>query len=278
VRNGVPENVCSRRRQRCQFSGGYLGSVNPFDRTARNGRGHCFCFWSPFRPLTSPFATPGHPRPRSSLAFDSRREAGVCEESITELFKFVSNIEISFMPGEFIIEVYRRTRGGEGNPRARDGMRTEVRRREGGGGGELFVFRSTIVSYCPSPSGFLPPPRLRACSFRRRVGRGGGRGGRSEGRGRDGGGGGERERERLRCASRRRRLPFNFARKRKLAGPPRKWAANRKKTVALNGAWFVKSYCLGRGVRRVPKANRSISRIGECAIAVYLRIEAERNG
>jgi hypothetical protein len=107
---------------------------------------------------------------------------------------------------------------------------------------------------------------------------GGGRGGRSEGRGRDGGGGGERERERLRCASRRRRLPFNFARKRKLAGPPRKWAANRKKTVALNGAWFVKSYCLGRGVRRVPKANRSISRIGECAIAVYLRIEAERNG
>lgn len=27
-----------------------------------------------------------------------------------ELFKFVSNIEISFMPGELIIEVYRRTR------------------------------------------------------------------------------------------------------------------------------------------------------------------------
>jgi len=186
----VPENVCSRRRQRCQFSGGYLGSVNPFDRTARNGRGHCFCFWSPFRPLTSPFATPGHPRPRSSLAFDSRREAGVCEESITELFKFVSNIEISFMPGEFIIEVYRRTRGGEGNPRARDGMRTEVRRREGGGGGELFVFRSTIVSYCPSPSGFLPPPRLRACSFRRRVGRGGGG---AEGRRGGGGMGAEAE-------------------------------------------------------------------------------------
>lgn len=33
-----------------------------------------------------------------------------CEESIMELFKFVSNIEISFMPGELIIEVYRRTR------------------------------------------------------------------------------------------------------------------------------------------------------------------------
>lgn len=32
-----------------------------------------------------------------------------CEESIMELFKFVSNIEISFMPGELIIEVYRRT-------------------------------------------------------------------------------------------------------------------------------------------------------------------------
>lgn len=27
-----------------------------------------------------------------------------------ELFKFVSNIEISFMPGELIIEVYRRMR------------------------------------------------------------------------------------------------------------------------------------------------------------------------
>lgn len=27
-----------------------------------------------------------------------------------ELFKFVSNIEISFMPGKLIIEVYRRTR------------------------------------------------------------------------------------------------------------------------------------------------------------------------
>lgn len=33
-----------------------------------------------------------------------------CEESIMELFKFVSNIEISFMLGELIIEVYRRTR------------------------------------------------------------------------------------------------------------------------------------------------------------------------
>lgn len=31
---------------------------------------------------------------------------------------------------------------------------------------ELFVFRSTIVSYCPSPSAFLLP-LFRACSFRR---------------------------------------------------------------------------------------------------------------
>lgn len=29
-----------------------------------------------------------------------------------ELFKFVSNIEISFIPGELIIEVYRRTKRG----------------------------------------------------------------------------------------------------------------------------------------------------------------------
>ena len=32
------------------------------------------------------------------------------EESIMKLFKFVSNIEISFMPGKLIIEIYRRTR------------------------------------------------------------------------------------------------------------------------------------------------------------------------
>lgn len=42
-----------------------------------------------------------------------------------ELFKFVSNIEISFMPGKLIIEVYRRTKtsyardstGGKGDRR-----------------------------------------------------------------------------------------------------------------------------------------------------------------
>lgn len=101
-----------------------------------------------------------------------------CEESITELFKFVSNIEISFMPGEFIIEVYRRTRRGVRMPGI---VRTEGRRRS-----ELFVFRSTIVSYCPSPSGFLLL-LFRACSFCY-----------------------EGTRERLFRASRR-RLPFNFA-------------------------------------------------------------------
>lgn len=76
-----------------------------------------------------------------------------------ELFKFVSNIEISFMPGKLIIEVYRRTR-------RRLRMPGIVRERRGIGGSELFVFRSTIVSYCPSPSGFLLP-LFRACSFRR---------------------------------------------------------------------------------------------------------------
>lgn len=75
-----------------------------------------------------------------------------------ELFKFVSNIEISFMPGKLIIEVYRRTR-------RRLRMPGIVWERGGTGGSELFVFRSTIVSYCPSPSEFLLP-LFRACSFR----------------------------------------------------------------------------------------------------------------
>lgn len=109
--DGVLGNVCSQQRQRCQFSRGYLGSVNPFDRTARNGRGHCFCLWFPFRPLTSPFSTPDQSLLGVLLSPSARRGKGRdCEESIMELFKFVSNIEISFMPGKLIIEVYRRTK------------------------------------------------------------------------------------------------------------------------------------------------------------------------
>lgn len=109
--DGVLGNVCSQQRQRCQFSRGYLGSVNPFDRTARNRRGHCFCLWFPFRPLTFPFSTPDQPLLGVLLSPSAWRGKGRdCEESIMELFKFVSNIEISFMPGKLIIEVYRRTR------------------------------------------------------------------------------------------------------------------------------------------------------------------------
>jgi len=153
-------NVCSQQRQRCQFSRGYLGSVNPFDRTARNGRGHCFCLWFSFRPLTSPFSTPDQFLLGVLLSPSIRRGKGRdYEESIMELFKFVSNIEISFMPGKLIIEVYRRTRRRLRMPGIREGR--EMR------GDELFVFRSTIVSYCPSPSGFLLL-LFRACSFLRK--------------------------------------------------------------------------------------------------------------
>lgn len=174
---------------------------------------------------------------RATVAPWTRRGKGEgCEESIMELFKFVSNIEISFMPGELIIEVYRRTRRGLRMPGI---VRTGGRR----GGSELFVFRSTIVSYCPSPSGFLPSSLSISLSRLFILPRGN---------------------EDVSSASRR-RLPFNFARSpARSPGPPFlpwKWPANRRKTVVLKAVRFVKSYRLVRGVCRVP---RQISLLAVC--------------
>lgn len=115
-----------------------------------------------------------------------------------------------------------------------------------GGGSELFVFRSTIVSYCPSPSAFLLP-LFRACSFRREGTR------TSFSRRVDG----------FRSISRvvaKSRLRWE-------------WPANRKKTVAWKGTRFVKSYRLIRSVCRVPKANRRSSAELICVIVVFSRTE-----
>lgn len=56
--------------------------------------------------------------PLSSFPFLLKHAARIdraSEESIMKLFKFVSNIEISFMPGKLIIKVYRRTRSWPGS-------------------------------------------------------------------------------------------------------------------------------------------------------------------
>lgn len=104
----------------------------------------CFCLCSfilssyipVFIPSARAWLPPFSSSPLSMLVFvsskgsDKNGESG-SEESIMKLFKFVSNIEISFMPGKLIIEVYRGT-GGELARFKRD---------------DLFVFRSTIVSY-----------------------------------------------------------------------------------------------------------------------------------
>lgn len=112
--------------------------VNPFDRTARNGRGHCFCLCSPFRPLTSPFSSSANPCPGRPVRLGLEGGKAKAAESIMELFKFVSNIEISFMPGELIIEVYRRTRRGLRMPGI---VRTGGRR-----GGEVnFLFFARLL-------------------------------------------------------------------------------------------------------------------------------------
>lgn len=225
--DGVLGNVCSQQRQRCQFSQGYLGSVNPFDRTARNGRGHCFCLWFSFRPLTSPFSTLDQFLLGILLSPSIRRgKGGDCEESIMELFKFVSNIEISFMPGKLIIEVYRRTR-------RRLRMPGIVREEREVRGGELFVFHSTIVSYCPSPSGFLLP-LFRACSFLR---------------------------EGTRTFLPRRVDGFCSILRTREALSPMKMARKSEENCRLKRSWrFIKSYRLIRTCR-VPKPNKSISQI-----------------
>lgn len=79
-----------------------------FRSDSSNWKGPLFL---PLVPIPPSYIPVFYSRPAggSSLAFDSKGERD-CEESIMELFKFVSNIEISFMPGKLIIEVYRRTR------------------------------------------------------------------------------------------------------------------------------------------------------------------------
>lgn len=82
---------------------------------------------SSFCPLTSPvlaapssILTPPSPPfipfhcPRS-VEREWRGSTEPARKSIMKLFKFVSNIEISFMPGKLIIEIYRRTRSWPGS-------------------------------------------------------------------------------------------------------------------------------------------------------------------
>lgn len=120
----------------------------------------------------------------SSLSGRHRRGVRPESESIMELFKFVSNIENvllcpadrespSIFASELIIEVYRRKTRRQG---CRGRERSRHRRAGGGGGGKgggegeaaragelkLFVFRSTIVSYCR-----LRGLRAEITSFRR---------------------------------------------------------------------------------------------------------------
>lgn len=111
-------NVCSRRRQRCQFSRRISRKRQSFRSDSSKWRGPLFL------PLVS-IPLSYIPRFQTPVGSSSRlgtpRGRRLREESIMELFKFVSNIEISFIPGELIIEVYRRTRRRERTSYARDG-------------------------------------------------------------------------------------------------------------------------------------------------------------
>lgn len=82
-----------------------------------------FVFVSPLFILSSYIPSP-HPRPLASLhpfhhprSFEREWHGSTepARKSIMKLFKFVSNIEISFMPGKLIIEIYRRTRSWPGS-------------------------------------------------------------------------------------------------------------------------------------------------------------------
>jgi len=177
------------------------------------------------------------------LSLSTRRGKGRgCEESIMELFKFVSNIEISFIPGELIIEVYRRTR-----------RRLRMPGIEYGQGGRRIGEKWTFcfsLDYC-----FLLPEPIRILSLslslslsRLFIS--------------------PRGNENVSSASRR-WFPFNFAYSQS-PRLPRKWPANRKKTVVLKGIRFVKSYRFIRSVYRVP--NKSINRINMRGLLYFARL------
>lgn len=108
------------------------------------------------------------------------------EESIMELFKFVSNIEISFMPGELIIEVYRRRR-------RRLRMPGIVRARNGRGEKWTFCFSLDYCFLLPEPIS-IPPSSLSRLFIS------------------------PRGNEDVFSASRR-RFPFNFSRSREVPTP-----------------------------------------------------------
>lgn len=83
-----------------------------------------FVFVSPLFILSSYIPSLPHPHPLASLhpfhrprSFERewRGSTEPARKSIMKLFKFVSNIEISFMPGKLIIEIYRRTRSWPGS-------------------------------------------------------------------------------------------------------------------------------------------------------------------
>lgn len=172
------------------------------------------------------------------------------EESIMELFKFVSNIEISFMPGELIIEVYRRTR-------RRLRMPGIVRARNGRGGEKwTFCFSLDYCFLLPEPIS-IPPSSLSRLFIL------------------------PRGNEDVFSASRR-RFPFNFSRSREVPTPVG-MGRESKEILPKKGTWFVKSYCLIWSVCRVLTANRCLSaesivvfsRIGRKD--AYIRCFFERN-